>query len=125
MSDTMIATDLVPLAPFARLLPPVGPADAAAAPRILDDARCTRRKPGGETGSLYDQLRNRGGNPAASAGELGMKTRSIAGVPVSAIGFGGAGFSVPNAMALEDITRTVHAALDAGTRLFDTATFYL
>ena len=58
-----------------------------------------------------------------------MKTRSIAGRPVSALGLGGMPLSVRSGSGgdrpdPERAVRTVHAALDAGVTLIDTADAY-
>jgi aryl-alcohol dehydrogenase-like predicted oxidoreductase len=54
-----------------------------------------------------------------------MRTRSIGGVEVSAIGLGALPLSVtPERPAEADAVRVVHAALDAGVRRVDTADAY-
>jgi aryl-alcohol dehydrogenase-like predicted oxidoreductase len=53
-----------------------------------------------------------------------VQTRTIAGVDVSAIGLGAMEFSVEGHPSYEQAIRTIHAALDAGVRLIDTADAY-
>jgi len=53
-----------------------------------------------------------------------MRTRRIADREVSAIGLGAMEFSVDGHPDLDQAIRTVHAALDAGVRLIDTADAY-
>ena len=53
-----------------------------------------------------------------------MQTRRIADFQVSAIGLGAMEFSVEDHPPREQAIRTVHAALDAGVRLIDTADAY-
>lgn len=53
-----------------------------------------------------------------------MQTRSIATVATSAIGLGGMPLSIEGRPDHEQAVRTVHAALDAGIRLIDTADAY-
>jgi aryl-alcohol dehydrogenase-like predicted oxidoreductase len=53
-----------------------------------------------------------------------VQTRTIAGVDVSAIGLGAMEFSVEGHPPYEQAIRTIHAALDAGVRLIDTADAY-
>ena len=53
-----------------------------------------------------------------------MQTRTIAGVAVSAIGLGGMPLSLSHDVSDADGIRTIHAALDAGVRLIDTADAY-
>lgn len=53
-----------------------------------------------------------------------MKTRRIADVEVSAIGLGGMPMSIEGRPDRERSIRTVHAALDAGVTLIDTADAY-
>ena len=54
-----------------------------------------------------------------------MRTRTIGDVTVSAIGLGAMPFSVgPEGISREQALRTIHAALDAGVRLIDTADAY-
>lgn len=53
-----------------------------------------------------------------------MKTRRIADVEVSAIGLGGMPMSIEGRPERERSIRTVHAALDAGVTLIDTADAY-
>ncbi len=54
-----------------------------------------------------------------------MRTRKIGSTPVSAIGLGGMPMSVEGRPGEERSVRTIHAALDAGVRLIDTADAYL
>ena len=53
-----------------------------------------------------------------------MQQRTIAGQPVGAIGLGAMPLSVQDRPAESDAVRVVHAALDAGVRLIDTADAY-
>ncbi|MCC2336645.1 aldo/keto reductase [Cellulomonas wangsupingiae] len=53
-----------------------------------------------------------------------MKTRHIADVPVSAIGLGGMPMSIEGRPDRERSLTTIHAALDAGVTLIDTADAY-
>lgn len=53
-----------------------------------------------------------------------MRTRSIGSVAVSAIGLGGMPMSIEGRPAEERSIRTIHAALDAGLTLIDTADAY-
>lgn len=53
-----------------------------------------------------------------------MKTRSLAGVPVSAVGLGGMPMSIEGRPDRERSVATIHAALDAGVTLIDTADAY-
>jgi aryl-alcohol dehydrogenase-like predicted oxidoreductase len=53
-----------------------------------------------------------------------MKTRSIGGVPVSAIGLGGMPMSIEGRPDEARSIATIHAALDAGITLIDTADAY-
>jgi aryl-alcohol dehydrogenase-like predicted oxidoreductase len=53
-----------------------------------------------------------------------MKNRDIGGVPVSAIGLGGMPMSIEGRPDEERSIRTIHAALDAGVTLIDTADAY-
>jgi aryl-alcohol dehydrogenase-like predicted oxidoreductase len=53
-----------------------------------------------------------------------MKSRSIAGTPVSAIGLGGMSLSIPGRPERARAIATIHAALDAGITLIDTADAY-
>jgi aryl-alcohol dehydrogenase-like predicted oxidoreductase len=50
-----------------------------------------------------------------------MRTRTIGGVEVSAIGYGGVNLSLPDAVDERQAIRTIHAAIDAGITLLDTA----
>ena len=53
-----------------------------------------------------------------------MKTRTLAGVPVSAFGLGGMPMSIEGRPDRERSVATIHAALDAGVTLIDTADAY-
>lgn len=53
-----------------------------------------------------------------------MKTRTLAGVPVSAVGLGGMPMSIEGRPDRERSVATIHAALDAGVTLIDTADAY-
>ncbi|WP_046529298.1 aldo/keto reductase [Cellulomonas sp. FA1] len=53
-----------------------------------------------------------------------MKTRNLAGVPVSAVGLGGMPMSIEGRPDRERSVATIHAALDAGVTLIDTADAY-
>jgi aryl-alcohol dehydrogenase-like predicted oxidoreductase len=53
-----------------------------------------------------------------------VRQRLIADVAVSAIGFGGVNLSIPEPVSERDAERTIHAALDAGVTLIDTAHAY-
>jgi aryl-alcohol dehydrogenase-like predicted oxidoreductase len=53
-----------------------------------------------------------------------MKTRNLAGVPVSAVGLGGMPMSIEGRPDRERSVATIHAALDAGVTLVDTADAY-
>lgn len=53
-----------------------------------------------------------------------MRTRTIAGIEVGAIGLGGMPMSVQGRKDRETSIATIHAALDAGVRLIDTADAY-
>jgi aryl-alcohol dehydrogenase-like predicted oxidoreductase len=53
-----------------------------------------------------------------------METRYIAGFPVSAIGLGAMPMSIEGRPAESQAIATIHAALDAGVRLIDTADAY-
>jgi aryl-alcohol dehydrogenase-like predicted oxidoreductase len=53
-----------------------------------------------------------------------MQTRTIAGRPVSAIGLGAMPMSLAGRPDTGQSIRTIHAALDAGVRLIDTADAY-
>ncbi|MBA2316559.1 MAG: aldo/keto reductase [Euzebyales bacterium] len=53
-----------------------------------------------------------------------MQTRTIAGRTVSAIGLGGMPMSLEGSHDEDQSIRTIHAALDAGVRLIDTADAY-
>lgn len=53
-----------------------------------------------------------------------MRTRTIGGVAVGAIGLGAMPLSIEGRPTEEAAVRTVHAALDAGVRLIDTADAY-
>src|SRR6185437_11965682 len=53
-----------------------------------------------------------------------MRDRSIAGTPVSAIGLGGMPMSIEGRPDEARSIRTIHAALDAGVTLIDTADAY-
>lgn len=53
-----------------------------------------------------------------------MQTRTVANHPVSAIGLGGMPLSIEGRPDHDRAIRTVHAALDAGVRLIDTADSY-
>jgi aryl-alcohol dehydrogenase-like predicted oxidoreductase len=64
---------------------------------------------------------------AGSTGQnVAMKTRSLgpSGLTVSAIGLGGMYLSIDGRPSEADAVRTVHAALDAGVTLIDTADVY-
>jgi aryl-alcohol dehydrogenase-like predicted oxidoreductase len=54
-----------------------------------------------------------------------MELRSLGGRKVGAIGLGAAGLSVADHPDEESAVRTIHAALDAGVTLLDTATCYV
>ena len=55
-----------------------------------------------------------------------MKTRALgsSGLTVSAVGLGGMYLSIRDRPAEDDAVRTIHAALDAGMTLIDTADVY-
>ncbi|KQV06453.1 aldo/keto reductase [Leifsonia sp. Root112D2] len=53
-----------------------------------------------------------------------MKTRHVGDTPVSAIGLGGVHWSITDHLDVDQSIRTIHAALDAGIRLIDTARAY-
>lgn len=53
-----------------------------------------------------------------------MQERRIGAEQVSAIGLGGVNWSVPEPLAEQDAIRTIHAAIDAGVTLVDTAHAY-
>jgi aryl-alcohol dehydrogenase-like predicted oxidoreductase len=53
-----------------------------------------------------------------------MRTRAIGGVEVGVIGYGGVNLSLPDAVDERQAIRTIHAALDAGVTLVDTAHCY-
>lgn len=68
------------------------------------------------TGSAY--------STASTTGNGQMKTRRIADVDVSAIGFGGMPISIEGRPDEAQAIATIHAALDEGITLFDTADAY-
>ena len=53
-----------------------------------------------------------------------MRTRSIGGLTVSAIGLGGMPMSIEDRPGEQRSIATIHAALDAGVTLIDTADAY-
>jgi aryl-alcohol dehydrogenase-like predicted oxidoreductase len=53
-----------------------------------------------------------------------MRQRRVGDVEVGAIGLGGVNLSLPRAASERDAERTIHAALDAGVTLLDTAHAY-
>src|SRR2546423_1658016 len=82
-------------------------------------------RPGASSRSPDSSLWSDGkGNEQGKRGGSSMQTRTIGDRSVSAIGLGGMPLSIEGRPDAERATRTVHAALDAGVTLIDTADSY-